>query len=254
MSCAISYLERQGQPRLAYCRRTGGQGEKPTVMFLHGFRSDMGGGKALYLEQQCAARSQPFIRFDVWGHGASGGAFEDGTISHWKQDALDVLDELTTGPVILVGSSMGGWLALLLGLARPERVAGIIGLAAAPDFTGKIAAQLTDAQRQELARDGLVRMPNNYDAEPYIFTQALLDDGAQNYLLQGPDPLVYACPVHLIQGKEDADVPWQTANIIRDKIRGGGIDVSFIDDGDHRLSRPEDLRLIDQTVCQMADL
>lgn len=248
----VSYLEREGKSRLAYSLNKSRKTDLPMVVFLHGFKSDMSGTKALFLEQQCVARGQGFLRFDVSGHGVSGGAFEDGTISAWRDDALALIDHVTRGRLIIVGSSMGGWLALLLGRARPERIAGLIGLAAAPDFTAEIYESLTEEQRAEMAETGLVRVPNEYSDEPYIFTQALIEDGKQNLLLDGKKR-AYPFPIHLIQGKEDDSVPWEKALAIRDMIADDSkVEITFIDDGDHRLSRPEDLRLIDKAVRDMA--
>lgn len=250
----VSYLRREGKPALAYnltkCRRM----DLPMVVFLHGFKSDMSGTKALFLEQRCQERGQGFLRFDVSGHGLSEGAFEEGTISVWREDALALIDHLTRGKIILVGSSMGGWLALLLGRARPERIAGLIGLAAAPDFTDEIYKALTEEQRAALDETGLVRVPNEYSDEPYIFTKALIEDGQKHFLLDGK-ARGYPFLVHLIQGKLDRSVPWQKAMAIRDMIESDHpVEVTLIDEGDHRLSRPEDLRTIDAAVRKMAGI
>lgn len=217
-------------------------GAGPTVVFLSGFRSDMNGTKALFLEEVCRARGQGFVRFDYGGHGQSGGAFAEGTISSWTRDALTIIDRVTDGPVILVGSSMGGWIGLLCAVKRPDRVVGFIGLAAAPDFTDWIAARLTAAQRDELSAKGFIEEPNDYAPEPYVFTRALIDDGAGNRILDGDIDL--SIPVRLIQGMKDADVPWQTAWRIKKALKSADVGVLMVEDGDHRLSRPEDLTRI----------
>ena len=168
---------------LAWARQ---DGRSPTVVFLPGFRSDMTGDKASMLARFCAERDQAMLRFDYAGHGASGGRFEDGTIGRWTGDALAVIDRLTEGPLVLVGSSMGGWIALLSALARPHRVAGLIGIAAAPDFTELLMWQaMTFEERASLMRDGVLHVPSQY-GEPYPVTRALIEDGRTHLLLSGP--------------------------------------------------------------------
>lgn len=181
----IQFLKAENHDDLAYVHTPpddkGGQ-DRPYVMFLPGFRSDMDGTKALYLEEQCRKRGQGFIRFDYSGHGRSGGRFEDGTIGRWKEDARAILDHLLPQgrKAVLVGSSMGGWIALLLAKECPERLAGLIGLAAAPDFTREIEAEMNAGQKEEMAASGLISVANDYSDEPYIFTKALIDDGREN--------------------------------------------------------------------------
>ena len=255
---SINYLSRAGLPRLAY-RKTdaapaGGQQEQalPTVMFCGGFRSDMEGTKAQFLEERCKARGQAYIRFDYSGHGASEGDFEDGTIGSWKDDTLAVLDALTQGPVILVGSSMGGWISLLAALARPERVCGLVGIAAAPDFTREIYhEQFDDAMRAQLAAQGYVDVPSEYSETPYRITRALIEDGENHCLLDRE--IALDIPVRLLQGMNDSDVPWQKAyrikNALTSEDRGA---VLLIESGDHRLSRPEDLELLDQQTLDLS--
>ncbi len=215
-------------------------GKSPGVVFLGGFMSDMCGSKALALELHCQERGQAFLRFDYSGHGQSSGAFRDGTISQWANDALYAIEHLTQGPQILVGSSMGGWIMLLAALHLKERVCGLIGLAAAPDFTEDlIARELSDAQRQAMAHDGFVLVACDYDDEPYTITQDLIDDGRQNLLLGADIPL--NLPVRLIQGLKDNDVPWATALKIQEKLTSTDVEVTLVKDGDHRLSEPGDL-------------
>ncbi|UFN49844.1 alpha/beta fold hydrolase [Roseomonas sp. OT10] len=236
-------LEREGTP-LAWAAL---EGDGPTVVFLGGFRSDMEGGKALFLRDRCGERGRAFLRLDYAGHGISGGLFEDGTIGGWLEDAAAVIDDRAPGPVVLAGSSMGGWIALLL--ARrwgAERVRAVLGIAAAPDFTEDlIPAELTAEERETLARDGIVRRPSAY-GEPLPITAQLLEEGRHHLILGGP--LDYAGPVRLVQGMRDAEVPWQHALRIADALAGDDVAVTLVKDGDHRLSRDSDLKRLWQTL------
>ncbi len=221
-------------------------GASPTLVFLPGFMSDMTGDKATCLDDLSAKLGHACLRLDYSGHGASGGAFEDGTIGSWTQDALFLIDRLTEGKLILVGSSMGGWIALLAAIARPGRIAGLIGIAAAPDFTETlIRPSLTPAQQETLARDGVLRVPGTYGWEQ-IFTRALLEDGRKHLLLGGQIPIT--CPVRLLQGQCDEEVPWQTALRIAERLDSQDVRVTLIKDGTHRLSRPQDLALLTSTA------
>jgi pimeloyl-ACP methyl ester carboxylesterase len=212
-------------------------------MFLGGFMSDMEGTKAQWLEGFAAGRSLPSLRFDYSGHGRSEGAFTDGTIGAWLDDALAVFDRLTEGPQVLAGSSMGSWIALLLALRRPERVQGIVGIAAAPVFTEDlIHRELDDAQRAALMRDGILHLASEYSETPYPITRQLIEEGRNHLLLDAP--IAVPCPVHMVHGLMDSDVPWQTATRIAEKITRPQVTVTFIDDGDHRLSREADLARI----------
>lgn len=222
----------------------------PTVIFMGGYRSDMEGTKALFLQAQCAARGQDFVRFDYGGHGVSGGAFADGTIGSWTDDALAVIDHLTDGKVILVGSSMGGWISLLCALKRPDRVAGLIGLAAAPDFTREVIERLSDDHKRQLTEKGYFEEPNDYSDEPYIFTQKLLDDGHARCLLDKPINLTI--PVRLIQGMRDTDVEWQKAHRIKNAITGDDVEVILLETADHRLSRDEDLVVLGRILADLS--
>ncbi len=222
-------------------------GKSPGVVFLTGLMSDMTGGKALSLEGFCRARGQAFLRFDYFGHGASSGAFTDGTIGGWTEDAVFVLDELTDGPQVLVGSSMGGWIMLLAALERPRRVGGLLGIAAAPDFTEDlIRPGLTGEQKKALEHDGLVRLPSDYGEDPYTITKALLEDGRKHLLLGGEIPL--EIPVRLIHGMEDADVPWRTSLRLARMLRSADVEISLVKDGGHRLSEAEDLERLCRTL------
>jgi len=250
-------LSRADGPSIAYARRPGANGaagttKLPGIVFMGGFMSDMTGVKATWLETYAGQRGCPYLRFDYSGHGASEGRFEDGTISAWLTDTLDVLDRLTEGPQILVGSSMGGWLALLAALARPERVAGIVGIAAAPDFTEDlVASELNPDQRETLKREGVVYIDTPYGDKPYAFTQALIEDGRRHLLLNAP--IAVTCPVRLVQGYDDNDVPWEMAMAIMARIGDDDCAVTLIKDGDHRLSRPGDLAKIGAAVGDILD-
>ena len=222
---------------LAYAL-TAGRG--PGLMFLPGYQSDMNGTKALALEAHAQSRGQAMLRFDYSGHGRSGGLFEQGSIGRWQADTLVMLDELTQGPQILVGSSMGGWLALLAALARPDRVAGLLLLAPAPDFTrwGMIPS-LSSAEEAELSASGLIRRPSAYGPEGTIITRHLLAEAEGHCLMDAP--LALRCPVRIIQGQQDPDVPWERALLLAERLKSADVQLVLIKDGDHRLSRPQDL-------------
>jgi alpha-beta hydrolase superfamily lysophospholipase len=235
---------------LAY-RKTEGAADKPGVIFCGGFRSDMTGLKASHLEEFCKARHQAYVRFDYTGHGLSSGKFEDGSIGAWKQDALDVFDAQTQGPQILVGSSMGGWIALLLALARKERIAGLVLLAPAPDFVTEIYdGKLTQEQHTLLNTRGYIEVPADY-GPPFIMKQALFKDGRNHVLLQSEIGL--DCPVRLLHSKLDSVVPFEKSLRIKEKLRSEDVAVTLLDDGDHRLSRPEDLGKICAMVAEITD-
>jgi pimeloyl-ACP methyl ester carboxylesterase len=242
------FLPRAAGGNLAWIRAAG---RAPTVVFLPGYRSDMAGEKATMLAAFCAARGQAMLRFDYSGHGASDGSFEDGTIGAWAADALAAIDALTEGPLVLVGSSMGGWIALLTALARPSRIAGLVGIAAAPDFTETLMwAAMAPAERAALLRDGVLRVPSQY-GEPYAITRALLEDGRNHLLLSGP--IAIDCPVRLLHGQRDPDVPWDTALRIAELVTGEDVRITLVKDGDHRLSRPHDLALLRDTLAALLD-
>jgi pimeloyl-ACP methyl ester carboxylesterase len=245
MVLAPEFLSRPDGSRLAYNRRAGAV---PGVIFLHGLMSDRCGNKAMALEDHCAKRGCAYLRFDMYGHGASSGRFEEGGISRWTEDALAVLDQLTTGPQVLVGSSMGGWVMVRTALARPQRIAGLVGIAVGPDFTEELMwANFSESQRRELMEKGGVELPSEYDDGPYRISRHLIEDGRKNLVLNGD--IAITCPVRLIQGQQDTAIPWQTSLRLADKILSGDVDVRLVKDGDHRLSRPEDLR----RICDMVD-
>jgi pimeloyl-ACP methyl ester carboxylesterase len=227
--------------------RTPGRG--PTAVFLPGYMSDMTGAKALLTQEFCAEHGLGCLRLDYSGHGASGGAFTDGTISRWTDDALALIDRLTQGPLVLVGSSMGGWIALLAALARPARIAGLIGIAAAPDFTEELMWQaMMPAERAQMERDGVLQVPSLY-GDPYPVTAALLADGRTRLLMHQPIPL--HCPVRLLHGQRDPDVPWQTSLRLAERLQSDDVQVTLVKDGDHRLSRPSDLALLRRGLAEL---
>jgi len=236
-------LARDGET-VAYRRRPG---RSPGVVFLGGFMSDMTGTKAAALDAFCAARGQAYLRFDYFGHGASSGAFLDATVGRWKDDALAVLDVLTEGPQVLVGSSLGGWIMLLAALARPARVKALVGIAAAPDATEDLMwAELSEAQRATMLRDGFLRLPSEYSAEGYIYTQALIEDGRHHLVMRAP--IALGCPVRLLHGMRDPDVPWRTSLALAEKLESRDVAVTLVKDGDHRLSTDENLALLTRTL------
>jgi pimeloyl-ACP methyl ester carboxylesterase len=242
-------LTRGDGTTIAYCKSSG---RAPGVVFLTGFRSDMTGQKALALEAHCRARGQAFVRFDYTGHGSSSGAFADGTIGQWAADAVSVIDELTRGPQILVGSSLGGWIMLLVGLARPLRIAGLLGIAAAPDFTEDLIwPALGRSQRARLRRTGHIDVPSAHSDEPHPITWSLIEDGRRHLVMRRP--IGFSGPVRLLHGLNDADVPWQTALDLQARLGGSDVEVSLIKDGDHRLSRPQDIHLLTRTLDALVD-
>ena len=217
-------------------------GREPTVVFLTGFRSDMTGKKATALAAFCAKTNHAMLRFDYSGHGTSGGRFEHGCIGVWTADALAAIDRLTAGKLVLIGSSMGGWIALLCALARTERIAALVGIAAAPDFTEALIWQsLNFEQRARVVEHGIIHLPSIY-GDPTPITRALIEDGRNHLLLSAPIPL--RCPVRLLQGQADPDVPWEMALRIAEQVASADVQVTLVKDGDHRLSRPQDLALL----------
>ncbi len=233
------HIDRGDGTQLAY---TLTQGRQPTLVFLPGFMSDMAGEKATLLAGHAHALGHASLRLDYSGHGASGGQFVHGTIRRWTQDALFLIDRLTEGPIVLVGSSMGGWIALLAARARPDRVAALIGIAAAPDFTETLMwGGMDEAARATLLQDGLLRVPSAYGGEQ-IITRALIEDGRRHLVLGAPIPIT--CPVRLLHGQLDEEVPWQTALQITDRLESQDVQTTLVKDAGHRLSRAQDLALL----------
>jgi pimeloyl-ACP methyl ester carboxylesterase len=239
-------LDRANGTSLAWIRL---DGRGPTIVFLPGFRSDMTGDKATAMAAFCAQRGLRMLRFDYSGHGASSGDFVEGTIGAWVADALAAIDALTSGPLVLVGSSMGGWIALLAAMSRPERMAALVGVAAAPDFTQRLMwDSMMPAQRATLERDGVLYVPSQY-GEPTPITLKLIQDGVEHLVLTAP--ISIRCPVRLLHGQADPDVPWELALRIAEQAETPDVRVILVKDGDHRLSRPSDLDLLRQTVATL---
>jgi pimeloyl-ACP methyl ester carboxylesterase len=232
------FLERPDGARLAYVRRAGGQ---PGVVFLGGLRSSMESTKAKAIETHCRAKGYAILRFDHFGHGRSDGRFEDGTIGRWADDAVAVLDHATKGPQVLVGSSLGGWLALLAAVRRPERIAALLCLSAAADFTEHLEKVLfIDAQRRQLSERGLVEIPDCHGGPPFGITRSLIEEGRKHLLLERGGIAIHV-PVRLMHGQQDRDVPWQTSVRLAESIRGGDVHVILIKDADHELARAQDI-------------
>ena len=234
-----------GSASIAF-RRT--EGSSPGVLFCGGFQSDMTGTKAAALEAWAKAEGRAFVRFDYQGHGVSSGRFIDGTIGGWAEDARAVFDHCTAGPQIIVGSSMGAWIMLLLALSRPERVAGLVGVAAAPDFTEDLIwGTLATDQRLELLDNEVLRLPSDY-GEPTAITLRLIDEARRHLLLRGP--IALACPVRLLHGMMDVDVPWVTSVRLAERLAAPDVRLTLVKDGDHRLSRDPDIALLCRTVAE----
>ncbi|MEX0371056.1 MAG: alpha/beta fold hydrolase [Tateyamaria sp.] len=240
------YLDTPQGRRLAY-HRTEGKG--PCVVFLGGLKSDMEGTKAIHLETWCRAQGRAFLRFDYSGHGQSSGTFEEGCIGDWAEDTAHALSTLTTGKLIVVGSSMGGWQSLLFARANPDRVAGLVTIAAAPDFTeDSYWAGFTDAQKADLEDMGQIAMPSDY-MEPYIITKRLIEDGRQNLVLRSPLSLPF--PVRCLQGTADTAVSTETAVRLLNHADSPDMRLMLVKDADHRFSDGPCLGLIEDAVLDV---
>lgn len=235
---------------LAYRRRVGGSPNKPAIFWLGGFRSDMLGTKAEFLDQWAAANERSYLRFDYSGHGESDGVFENGAIGDWFKDALAVFDNLTEGPQILIGSSMGGWIASLLALARPERIAAMVLIAPAPDFTEKLMwPSFTEEQRQTILREGRLEQPSDYSDEPEIITARLIEDGRNHLVMTGP--VAIERPVRILQGMRDEAVPYAHALAFAEMLQSDDVEILLTPRGDHRLSTPADLERLAATLAAL---
>jgi pimeloyl-ACP methyl ester carboxylesterase len=243
-------IDRGDGVRLAWATRAAaGKIDAPTIVFLPGFGSDMTGAKAVALDAWCARHGHALLRLDYSGHGASGGAFTDGTIGRWYLDARHVIEAKTAGRLLLVGSSMGGWIGLLLARALGGRVAGFVGIAAAPDFTERLMWEsMAPGERAALLRDGVLHVPSQY-GPPTPVTRALVEEGRDHLVLDGEIPL--AAPVRLLHGQRDPDVPWEFALRIAERVTSADVQITLVKDGDHRLSRPADLALLTRTVAAL---
>ncbi len=238
------FLETTDGRRIAYHKTAG---TFPGVVFLGGLHSDMEGTKAVYLEEWAKETGRAFLRFDYSGHGQSSGTFTEGCIGEWAADAMAAIFELTEGPQILVGSSMGGWIALLVARTIPTKVCGLIGIAAAPDFTeDSMWAGFSDALKAEMAETGRVALPSDYSDEPYIITRKMIEDGRKQLVLRDPLPLNF--PVRLLQGTADTDVDMSVALRLLDHAEGDDIRLALIKGADHRFSTPDNLSLIRKMI------
>lgn len=232
---------------IAYHRRCRQKsGKKPGVVFFGGFTSDMTGTKAIFLEQVCTELDLDFLRFDYTGHGQSSGGFEEGSIGEWSRDARDAVDALTEGPQIYIGSSMGGWIALLLAREKPAAVAGLIGIAAAPDFTeDSMWAGASQGQRADLMRAGRIAVPSEY-GEPLVITRHLIEDSRRYMVLR--EPLTLNFPVRLLHGTADLDVPQERALALMSHIEGDDVRLVLVRGSDHRMSGETELALLKETL------
>ncbi len=243
---ATDFLDTPQGRRLAYHKS---EGAGPTIVFLGGLKSDMEGTKALHLEAWAQARGQAFLRFDYSGHGESSGAFTDGCIGDWHEDTLAAIDALTDGPLVVVGSSMGGWQALLLARARPKRIAGLVTIAAAPDFTEDgYWESFSDEQRDALETNGQVELPSDY-MEPYIITKRMIEDGRSRLVLR--EPLDLPFPVRFLQGTADTAVSTATAVRLLEHASGPDMRLHLVKDADHRFSDGPCLGMIEQAVLDV---
>ena len=238
------YLAAESGRRLAFHRRAG---RGPMVIFLPGYMSDMEGSKALALDAWCGEQGRAFLRFDYGGCGISPGDFEDQSLADWRDDAVAMIDSVE-GPVVLVGSSMGGWIMLLAALARPERVAGLLGIAAAPDFT---SWGFSDTDKATITRDGRLVEDTPYGDQPYVTTRIFWDSGETLKLLDGE--IGIHAPARLLHGQADPDVPFDISLRIAARLRSADVQTILVKDGDHRLSRPQDIDLLIATLSQLLD-
>ena len=247
------FFEINDGQKLAFSQVIGSKNRKklPGVVFLSGLKSDKDGTKAVFLSKWAQKNDRDFLRFDYRGHGASSGLFEDTSISDWLDDTKRIVMGLTSGPQILVGSSLGGWISLLFARMFPEKVAGIIGIAAAPDFTAQYSSQnLTKDQRRELLSTGKLSFYSEYFDQPLIISQKLIEDGNNNLILTKEQSI--DCPVRLFHGSLDEDVPLSTSISILKKIRSNDMQLQIVKGIDHRFSTPSCLELIQKAVEQVS--
>uniref|UniRef100_UPI00398E361E palmitoyl-protein thioesterase ABHD10, mitochondrial-like n=1 Tax=Pristiophorus japonicus TaxID=55135 RepID=UPI00398E361E len=241
---SLEFLTRLPLPRLAYHRISA---QNPGVVFLSGFQSSMNGEKALALEEYCRSAGRSFVRFDYTGSGSSDGNSKNCLLGDWKNDVLMVLDNLTTGPQILVGSSMGGWLMLLASLARPGKVAGLVGIATAADHFANAFEKLPPELRSEAKRMGQYRVPSKYSASGfYTIAYDFVKESEKHHVLQST--LAISCPVRLIHGMADDMVPWQISVKVAEQLASDDVDIILHKNGDHRMSQGDDLKLLVATV------
>ncbi len=246
---APSYVTRLDGLRLAFRHRPARAKDAPTILFLPGYKSDMLGSKAIALDEWAERKGHAMLRLDYSGCGESEGAFADGTLEIWRDDVLMLVGSLICGPLVIVGSSMGGWLALLVAKALGSQVKALVGIAAAPDFTNW---GFTSEEKGKLAKYSRIVRPSDYGPEPMVTTQGFWESGERLRVLDAP--ITIACPVRLLQGQRDEVVPWQVALTLAAQLRSADVQVTLIKDGDHRLSRPQDVRLLERTVEALLEL
>ncbi len=246
----LQHLKRPDGETLAYRTR---RGRQPTgVLWLGGLASDMIGAKATMLDSWAADSDRSFTRFDYFGHGESSGAFVEGTIGRWTEDALAIFDACTDGPQILVGSSMGGWVSLLVALARPERVKGMVLIAPAPDFTEDLMWDQFSDDIKALLNDGKIyEQPSLYDDNPYLISPQLIEDGRQHLLLR--KPIEVTCPIRILHGMQDIDVPWRRSLTLVDQCTSDDISVTFVKNADHRMSDEINLSRLRAMVTSLCE-
>lgn len=248
----VEILKRTHKPDLAFVYSEGAAGNTmPLIMFCGGYKSDMDGTKATYFEAQCQNRGQAYLRFDYSGHGQSDGKFEDGTIGSWSDDALEVLAHVNqeNKPVILVGSSMGGWISLLMLKKNPQNIVHMVGIAAAPDFTRDMYAEFTEGQKMALAETGKLVIQSEYP-DPYILKQGFFDDAEHNFVMDQSWNL--PCNLHLFQGMKDTVVKPQKAQKIQDFFGVDKVSVTYSENGGHNMSNAEDLKVMDEYLHQIS--
>jgi len=243
--------------RIAFLRRAAANSALPGLVWLGGFMSDMRATKASFLDEQAARTGRAFLRFDYSGHGESEGRFEDGTIGVWLEESLAIIRQESKGRQILIGSSMGGWLALLCAEAlaksgETERLAGLVLIAPAADMTERLIwDQLSPEKRQEIKKKGRCLLPSAYSDQPYPITRALIEEGRKHLILDGT--IRTHCPVHILQGMNDADVPWTHATRLVEHLAGDPVTLTLVKDAEHRFSRPADLALLAQAIETIAE-
>ncbi len=241
---AADFVIRADSVRLAFRFQ---QGAGPAIVFLPGYMSDMQGSKALALAAWAAREGRAMLRLDYSGCGESEGAFEDGTLDVWRDDVLAIINAVTPDKLILVGSSMGGWLMLLVARALEERISALVGIAAAPDFTDW---DFSDEDRAEIAAAGRIARPSDYGYDDMVITRAFWESGQANRQLGGAIPI--DCPVRLLHGQADADVPWEISLRLASALRSSDVQTLLVKDGDHRLSRDSDIALLIDSVAKLA--
>lgn len=245
----IETITRSNNETIAY-HKSGGQSDdqKPGVVFLGGSQSNMNATKAMAISQFCEKDGRACVRFDYYGHGQSSGEYKDGTIGHWLDDTLAIIDKTTTGPLILVGSSLGGWLMFLAALLRPERVVKLVGISAAPDFTEELMwHEMTGAQKTEVMEKGLIKLPSGYPDSPYIIAKKLIEEARQHLLLG--NPIDIHCPVHLFQGMQDDEVPTDYPIRIAELLASADVTITMVKDATHGFSKPNQLNLIEAAIA-----